>query len=154
MGLAASQRPPPPCHLPEPAHTLVRHTHTGETHTHTKYKTQTLLFLCPLSSLSEVCTSGDSVGWRDHISQSSMRQLQRDAHQPPCSTPSDLSGPPTPVHTSSPQRTLDRWDLTTISQEGKGLCEEGEGLCEEGEGFVSRFNISWMKQQCHHNVSI
>ncbi|XP_062316427.1 tensin-2 isoform X2 [Osmerus eperlanus] len=64
---------------------------------------------------TEVCSSGDSVGWRDHISQNSMRQLQRDAHQPPCSTPSDLTGPPTPVHTSSPQRTLER--ITNINSD-------------------------------------
>ncbi|KAL1020772.1 hypothetical protein UPYG_G00004470 [Umbra pygmaea] len=46
----------------------------------------------------------ESIGWRDHISQGSFRRMHRDAPVP-CSTPSDLSGPPTPVHTSSPLHT-------------------------------------------------
>ncbi|KAM9445105.1 tensin-2 isoform 1-T1 [Clarias gariepinus] len=44
---------------------------------------------------------GENVGWRDHIIHGSLRRLHREAHGP-CSTPSDMSGPPTPVHTSSP----------------------------------------------------
>ncbi|KAK2851035.1 hypothetical protein Q5P01_007311 [Channa striata] len=46
-------------------------------------------------------SSGESVGWRDHITQGSFKRVHRDAHAA-CSTPSDMSGPPTPVHTSSP----------------------------------------------------
>ncbi|XP_047458266.1 tensin-2 isoform X2 [Mugil cephalus] len=49
-------------------------------------------------------SSGESVGWRDHITHGSFRRVHRDAHGA-CSTPSDMSGPPTPVHTSSPLRT-------------------------------------------------
>ncbi|XP_023205316.1 tensin-2 isoform X2 [Xiphophorus maculatus] len=49
-------------------------------------------------------SSGESVGWRDHITQGSFRRVHRDAHVA-CSTPSDMSGPSTPVHTSSPLRT-------------------------------------------------
>ncbi|KAM6924700.1 tensin-2 [Xenentodon cancila] len=49
-------------------------------------------------------SSGESVGWRDHITHGSFRRVQRDGHAA-CSTPSDMSGPPTPVHTSSPLRT-------------------------------------------------
>ncbi|XP_061592769.1 tensin-2 isoform X2 [Cololabis saira] len=49
-------------------------------------------------------SSGESAGWRDHITHGSFRRVQRDAHGA-CSTPSDMSGPPTPVHTSSPLRT-------------------------------------------------
>ncbi|KAM6977759.1 tensin-2 [Aplochiton taeniatus] len=48
--------------------------------------------------------SGDSVGWRDHVTHGSFRRAFRDGPAP-CSTPSDVSGPPTPVHTSSPLRT-------------------------------------------------
>nr|XP_046253713.1 tensin-2 isoform X2 [Scatophagus argus] len=48
-------------------------------------------------------SSGESVGWRDHIAHGSFRRVHRDGHAA-CSTPSDMSGPPTPVHTSSPLR--------------------------------------------------
>ncbi|KAF0036655.1 hypothetical protein F2P81_011967 [Scophthalmus maximus] len=46
-------------------------------------------------------SSGESVGWRDHITHGSFKRVHRDAHAA-CSTPSDMSGPPTPVHSSSP----------------------------------------------------
>ncbi|XP_029910734.1 tensin-2 isoform X2 [Myripristis murdjan] len=46
-------------------------------------------------------SSGESVGWRDHINHGSFKRVHRDGHGA-CSTPSDMSGPPTPVHTSSP----------------------------------------------------
>ncbi|XP_047218469.1 tensin-2 isoform X3 [Girardinichthys multiradiatus] len=49
-------------------------------------------------------SSGESVGWRDHITHGSFRRIHRDGHVA-CSTPSDMSGPPTPVLTSSPLRT-------------------------------------------------
>uniref|UniRef100_A0AAQ5Y8W5 Tensin 2a n=1 Tax=Amphiprion ocellaris TaxID=80972 RepID=A0AAQ5Y8W5_AMPOC len=51
--------------------------------------------------------SGESVGWRDHITHGSFKRVHRDGHAA-CSTPSDMSGPPTPVHTSSPLRTQER----------------------------------------------
>ncbi|XP_058265887.1 tensin-2 isoform X3 [Hemibagrus wyckioides] len=59
---------------------------------------------------------GENVGWRDHITHGSMRRLHREAHGP-CSTPSDMSGPPTPVHTSSPLITQD--SLTVQDQEAR-----------------------------------
>ncbi|XP_042563527.1 tensin-2 isoform X2 [Clupea harengus] len=47
----------------------------------------------------------EAAHWRDHINHPvSSRGIHREAHIP-CSTPSDMSGPPTPVHTSSPLRT-------------------------------------------------
>ncbi|XP_028848470.1 tensin-2-like isoform X3 [Denticeps clupeoides] len=46
-------------------------------------------------------TRAEGAGWRSHVTHGSLRTGLRDAHVP-CSTPSDLSGPPTPVHTSSP----------------------------------------------------
>ncbi|XP_016891566.1 tensin-2 isoform X5 [Cynoglossus semilaevis] len=49
-------------------------------------------------------SSGESVGWRDHVTHGSYKRLDRDG-QAACSTPSDMSGPSTPVHTSSPLRT-------------------------------------------------
>uniref|UniRef100_A0A8C6Q5W2 Tensin 2a n=1 Tax=Nothobranchius furzeri TaxID=105023 RepID=A0A8C6Q5W2_NOTFU len=52
--------------------------------------------------------SGESVGWRDHITHGSFKRVHRDG-QVACSTPSDMSGPPTPVHTSSPLRTQERY---------------------------------------------
>ncbi|XP_064155158.1 tensin-2 isoform X4 [Anguilla rostrata] len=48
--------------------------------------------------------AGDSLSWRDHSSQSSLRRAHREAPVM-SSVNSDLSGPPTPVHTSSPLRT-------------------------------------------------
>ncbi|CAL8278818.1 unnamed protein product [Boreogadus saida] len=59
-------------------------------------------------------SSGESVGWRDHITQGSFKRV----HRPPaaCSTPSDMSGPPTPVHTSSP--------MCPPESAGSGLGEE------------------------------
>ncbi|XP_034028069.1 tensin-2 isoform X2 [Thalassophryne amazonica] len=47
-------------------------------------------------------SSGESVGWRDHISRGSFKSVHRDNGLVASSTPSDMSGPPTPVHTSSP----------------------------------------------------
>ncbi|XP_019944848.2 tensin-2 isoform X1 [Paralichthys olivaceus] len=55
-------------------------------------------------------SSGESVGWRDHITHGSFKRGQRNGHREghaACSTPSDMSGPPTPVHTSSPLRTVE-----------------------------------------------
>ncbi|XP_067447558.1 tensin-2 isoform X2 [Thunnus thynnus] len=49
-------------------------------------------------------SSGESMGWRDHITHGSFKRVHREGHGA-CSTPSDMSGPPTPVHTSSPLRT-------------------------------------------------
>ncbi len=63
------------------------------------------VIVCMLS-LSD-CPGADSVGWRSHITHGSLRRIHRDPHAP-CSTPSDISGPPTPVHTSSPLRTHER----------------------------------------------
>uniref|UniRef100_A0A672QB03 Tensin 2a n=1 Tax=Sinocyclocheilus grahami TaxID=75366 RepID=A0A672QB03_SINGR len=51
-------------------------------------------------SLSD-CPGADSIGWRSHFTHVSLRRTHRDPHAP-CSTPSDISGPPTPVHTSMP----------------------------------------------------
>ncbi|TRY59436.1 hypothetical protein DNTS_027832 [Danionella cerebrum] len=53
---------------------------------------------------------GAEIGWRSHISHGSMRRIHRDQHAP-CSTPSDISGPPTPVHTSSPLRTQESLNI-------------------------------------------
>ncbi|KAK6308502.1 hypothetical protein J4Q44_G00217730 [Coregonus suidteri] len=43
----------------------------------------------------------ENVSWRDYISQGSFKRMHP-SRDVPCSTPSDLSGPPTPVLTSSP----------------------------------------------------
>ncbi|XP_030625217.1 tensin-2 [Chanos chanos] len=59
---------------------------------------------------------GEGIGWRDHITHGSLRRLHRDGHAP-CSTPSDISSPPTPVHTSSPLRTQESPSLTVRDQE-------------------------------------
>lgn len=46
-------------------------------------------------------SSGESMAWREHLNHSSYKRVGHGA----CSTPSDMSGPSTPVHTSSPLRT-------------------------------------------------
>ncbi|MCJ8741778.1 hypothetical protein PDJAM_G00074560 [Pangasius djambal] len=61
---------------------------------------------------------GENVGWRDHITHGSLRRLNREAHGP-CSTPSDMSGPPTPVHTSSPLHTQQSPSLSVRDQEAR-----------------------------------
>ncbi|XP_060750804.1 tensin-2 isoform X1 [Tachysurus vachellii] len=61
---------------------------------------------------------GENVGWRDHITHGSLRRLHREAHGP-CSTPSDISGPPTPVHTSSPTHTQESPSLSVRDQEAR-----------------------------------
>ncbi|XP_026776852.2 tensin-2 isoform X4 [Pangasianodon hypophthalmus] len=61
---------------------------------------------------------GENVGWRDHITHGSLRRLNREAHGP-CSTPSDMSGPPTPVHTSSPLHTQESPSLSVRDQEAR-----------------------------------
>ncbi|KAF7695955.1 hypothetical protein HF521_006049 [Silurus meridionalis] len=61
---------------------------------------------------------GENVGWRDHITHGSLRRLHREAHGP-CSTPSDMSGPPTPVHTSSPLHTQESPSLSVQDQEAR-----------------------------------
>ncbi|KAA0706868.1 Tensin-2 [Triplophysa tibetana] len=50
------------------------------------------------------CPGADAIGWRNHITHGSLRRTHHDPNAP-CSTPSEMSGPPTPVHTSSPLRT-------------------------------------------------
>ncbi|XP_076840725.1 LOW QUALITY PROTEIN: tensin-2 [Brachyhypopomus gauderio] len=64
---------------------------------------------------------GENVGWRDHITHGSLRRLHRDARVA-CSTPSDISGPPTPVHNSSPMRTEESPSLSVREQDGR--CSE------------------------------
>ncbi|XP_043939786.1 tensin-2 isoform X2 [Protopterus annectens] len=56
-----------------------------------------------IHSSPEVTSPMESVTWREQIpgSQSSLRRHHREARVI-CTTPSDISGPPTPVHTSSP----------------------------------------------------
>ncbi|XP_055786856.1 tensin-2 isoform X1 [Salvelinus fontinalis] len=92
---------PPPSTLSGPcSHTTGPADHHPEAH--------------PQQYLSDSQTDGrgmsENVGWRDHISQGSFKRMHQDAHVP-CSTPYDRSGPPTPVHTSSPLRTQERPSL-------------------------------------------
>uniref|UniRef100_G3NIV6 Tensin 2a n=1 Tax=Gasterosteus aculeatus aculeatus TaxID=481459 RepID=G3NIV6_GASAC len=68
-----------------------------------------LLVTCWSLPLSDgLRSSGESVGWREHITHGSFKRVHRDGHAA-CSTPSDMSGPSTPVHTSSPLRTQERY---------------------------------------------
>uniref|UniRef100_A0A3Q1H6L0 Tensin 2a n=1 Tax=Anabas testudineus TaxID=64144 RepID=A0A3Q1H6L0_ANATE len=70
-------------------------------------------------------SSGESVGWRDHITHGSFKRAHRDGHAT-CSTPSDMSGPPTPVHTSSPLRTQERYFILTLLLGKRVLCVENK----------------------------
>uniref|UniRef100_A0A665X7B0 Tensin 2a n=1 Tax=Echeneis naucrates TaxID=173247 RepID=A0A665X7B0_ECHNA len=71
-----------------------------------------VLKICSSPFSDGLRSSGESVGWRDHITHGSFKRVHREGHGA-CSTPSDMSGPPTPVHTSSPLRTQERY--STIS---------------------------------------
>uniref|UniRef100_A0A671U6M5 Tensin-2-like n=1 Tax=Sparus aurata TaxID=8175 RepID=A0A671U6M5_SPAAU len=86
------------------------------------YQSESTSPLPPASSMTGPCShsngqaesSGESVGWRDHITHGSFKRVHRDGHAA-CSTPSDMSGPPTPVHTSSPLRTQESTDTPSAS---------------------------------------
>ncbi|XP_055747337.1 tensin-2-like isoform X2 [Salvelinus fontinalis] len=76
----------------------------------------------PQQHPSESQTDGrgmsENVSWRDHISQGSFKRMHP-SRDVPCSTPSDLSRPPTPVLTSSPLCTQESLSL------GVQECEVG-----------------------------
>eukprot|EP00063_Salmo_salar_P027834 XP_014002669.1 PREDICTED: tensin-2-like isoform X2 [Salmo salar] len=55
----------------------------------------------PSESQTDGRGMSENVSWRDHISQGSFKRMHP-SRDVPCSTPSDLSRPPTPVLTSSP----------------------------------------------------
>ncbi|XP_058869260.1 tensin-2-like isoform X2 [Acipenser ruthenus] len=69
----------------------------------------------------------DSVAWRDSAAQGTLRRLHREARII-CSTPPDLSGPPTPVHSSSP---LQSRDSPRQAQEEQHITEQGPGRAVE-----------------------
>ncbi|RXM95879.1 Tensin-2 [Acipenser ruthenus] len=69
----------------------------------------------------------DSVAWRDSAAQGTLRRLHREARII-CSTPPDLSGPPTPVHSSSP---LQSRDSPSQAQEEQHITEQGPGRAVE-----------------------
>ncbi|XP_070767291.1 tensin-2 isoform X2 [Enoplosus armatus] len=73
-------------------------------HNHHHHHPDSQQSYCSDSHTDGLRSSGESVGWRDHITHSSFKRVHRDGRAA-CSTPSDMSGPPTPVHTSSPLRT-------------------------------------------------
>nr|XP_033792170.1 tensin-2 isoform X2 [Geotrypetes seraphini] len=79
----------------------------------------------PLTS-QEVPGCGETVTWRDSPgSHSSLRRHHREARII-CSTPSDLSGSPIPVHTSSPVH----------SKESNGSPEQDAGTTEPPKGLM------------------
>ncbi|XP_044066252.1 tensin-2 isoform X3 [Siniperca chuatsi] len=73
-------------------------------HNHHHHHPDSQQSYCSDSHTDGLRSSVESVGWRDHITHSSFKRVHRDGNAA-CSTPSDMSGPPTPVHTSSPLRT-------------------------------------------------
>ncbi|XP_077070153.1 tensin-2 isoform X4 [Siphateles boraxobius] len=91
---STSPLPPPSASCPGPVHHA-----SGPTENQTDPHPQQYP-----SNTNKDCPGADSIGWRSHITHGSLRRTQRDPHAP-YSTPSDISGPPTPVHTSSPVRT-------------------------------------------------
>ncbi|MFT7812795.1 tensin-2 isoform X1 [Arapaima gigas] len=90
---------------------------------------------------------GDRVVWRDHVSQGSLRRIHREAPVA-CSTPSDLSEPPTPVHTSSPlcsqdspavrETDLSVLDVGAVPVSVPPKLQEPHGPVQPGSGDPSR----------------
>uniref|UniRef100_A0A8K9UCU1 Tensin 2a n=1 Tax=Oncorhynchus mykiss TaxID=8022 RepID=A0A8K9UCU1_ONCMY len=99
---------PPPSTLSGPcSHTRGPADHHPEAHTQ-QY---------PSESQTDGRGMSENVSWRDHISQGSFKRMHpsRDVR---CSTPSDLSRPPTPVLTSSPLCTQESLSLGVHSLVG------------------------------------
>ncbi|XP_064876985.1 tensin-2-like isoform X2 [Oncorhynchus nerka] len=99
---------PPPSTLSGPcSHTRGPADHHPEAHTQ-KY---------PSESQTDGRGMSENVSWRDHISQGSFKRMHP-SRDVPCSTPSDLSRPPTPVLTSSPLCTQESLSLGVHSLVG------------------------------------
>uniref|UniRef100_A0A9J8DG98 Tensin 2a n=1 Tax=Cyprinus carpio carpio TaxID=630221 RepID=A0A9J8DG98_CYPCA len=98
---STSPLPPPSTSCPGPVHHASGST-VNQPDSHPQQYT---------SDTNTDCPGADSIGWRSHISHGYLRRTHRDPHAP-CSTPSDISGPPTPVHTSSPLRTQESPSLS------------------------------------------
>uniref|UniRef100_A0A3P9JZX7 Tensin 2 n=2 Tax=Oryzias latipes TaxID=8090 RepID=A0A3P9JZX7_ORYLA len=89
--------------LPPPSSMTGPCSHSNGTSNHSHPHPDAQQCYHPDSHTDALRSSGESVGWRDHITHGSFKRVHRDAHGA-CSTPSDMSGPPTPVNTSSPLR--------------------------------------------------
>ncbi|XP_012704744.2 tensin-2 isoform X2 [Fundulus heteroclitus] len=100
---STSPLPPPSCVVGSYSHSNGAADHNPSHHHHHADSQQS--YSSDSHTVSDgLRSSGESVGWRDHINHGSFRRVHRDGHAA-CSTPSDMSGPPTPVHTSSPLHT-------------------------------------------------
>lgn len=76
------------------------------------------------------------MGWRDHITHGSFKRVHRDGHAA-CSTPSDMSGPPTPVHTSSPLRTQERYYIYSSTKREGIVSLEGSITAKVGYSMLT-----------------
>ncbi|XP_077573066.1 tensin-2 isoform X1 [Stigmatopora nigra] len=74
-----------------------------QSHIHQRHHPDTQQSCCSDSHNDGLRHSNESVGWREHMPNGSFKRANREGNGP-CSTPSDMSGPSTPVHTSSPLR--------------------------------------------------
>ncbi|XP_051518239.1 tensin-2 isoform X2 [Myxocyprinus asiaticus] len=114
---STSPLPPPSGSCPGPVH----HT-SGPTDSQTDSHTQQYT-----SDTNTDCPGADGIGWRSHITHSSLRRTHPDPHAP-CSTPSDISGPPTPVHTSSPLRTQESPSLSVREYDMREMNSENSSV--------------------------
>ncbi|XP_016333136.1 tensin-2-like isoform X3 [Sinocyclocheilus anshuiensis] len=110
---STSPLPPPSASCPGPVHHA-----SGPTDNQTDFHPQQYT-----SDTNTDCPGADSIGWRSHITHGSLRRTHRDPHAP-CSTPSDISGPPTSVHTSSPLRTQESPSLSVREYESREVNSE------------------------------
>ncbi|XP_016088649.1 tensin-2 isoform X2 [Sinocyclocheilus grahami] len=110
---STSPLPPPSASCPGPVHHASGPT-DNQTDSHPQQYT---------SDTNTDCPGADSIGWRSHFTHVSLRRTHRDPHAP-CSTPSDISGPPTPVHTSSPLRTQESPSLSVREYESREVNSE------------------------------
>ncbi|XP_021325580.2 tensin-2 isoform X2 [Danio rerio] len=115
---STSPLPPPSASCPGPVHHASGPTE-NQTDPHSQHFT---------SDSNTDCPGADSIGWRNHITHGSLRRMHPHA---PYSTPSDISGPPTPVHTSSPLRTQESPSLSVRdydSREGNSESSSAHSL--------------------------
>ncbi|XP_057686313.1 tensin-2 isoform X3 [Corythoichthys intestinalis] len=109
-------------------------------HSHHRHHPDTQQSYCSDSHTDGLRHSSESVGWRDHITNGSFKRANREGHGV-CSTPSDMSGPSTPVHTSSPLRTQESPSPGKEYEVRKKVISSDHEAREPQDGHYSSGNV-------------